>query len=339
LRWSFWKILVKRRGNFSAGILFTTSAASKNLPMIREVMSDERQRLCPKFQAHPASSKPAAVAVLLSSMIVPRFSISQTETLLVVKIHVPYIRVSEAEIFSENNEFTFYCKPYYLKVAFEGQISGDDNCKAQYDPNDENGVIIAELPKLFPGTYFPDLDLPSKLLLNRKLADSSKYKFPSIDVISESNNASIQSGEVGEDALVLSPPSPLAPLLKPHYGFNHKYCDVLKHQREEILTIFSIANPDDIPAHQRRDIRLNQEIASFDVDRYLGDFLEGVTDPIYIETMSYHPFWEEMWKNRKELSKEEASGGPPESSREDEIFNKIGFSEEETETMRRLPHR
>jgi protein SHQ1 len=276
-------------------------------------------------------------------MIVPRFSISQTESLLVIKIYVPYVRVSEAEIFAENNEFTFYCKPYYLKIAFEGEISEDDNCKAQYDPNEENGIIVAELPKLVPGTHFPDLDLPSKLLLNRKLADSSKYQFPSIAVISESNDPSIPSDELNEDSLALPPPPVLAPLLKPHYGFNHKYCDVLRHQREEILTIFSIANPDDIPAHQRREIRLAQEISSFDADRYLGDLLEGTEDPIHIEAMSYATFWEEMWKKKKEVSSQpppstEASEGSAERCL-DEIFNKVGFSEEETETMRRLPNR
>jgi protein SHQ1 len=266
-------------------------------------------------------------------MIVPRFSITQSDTLLVIKIHVPYIRVSDAEIFAENNEFTFYCKPYNLKLAFQGEISSDETCRAKYDPDEDNGVIIAELPKLIPGTYFPELDLPSKLLLDRKTADSSKYQFPTIEVVGESNNLNEdqQIDELSESFATS------ANLLRPHYGFNLKYCDILRHQRDEILTIFTIANPDDIPVHRRRALRNDHEVLSFDADRYLGDFLEGSDDPIHIESLAYTAFWEEMWQKKKELASQ--SNENQNESDEDVVFGLIGFADDEKESMRRLPNR
>lgn len=266
-------------------------------------------------------------------MIVPRFSVSQSEALLVIKIHVPYIRVSEAEIFAENNEFTFYCKPYSLKLAFQGEISGDETCRAKYDPDEDNGVITAELPKLIPGTHFPELDLPSKLLLDRKAADASKYQFPSIEIIGETNHSSDdpEIDDLSENFAASTN------LLRPHYGFNLKYCDVLKHQRDEILTIFTLPNPDDIPVHQRRALAFEHEIASFDADRYLGDFLEGTDDPIHVESMAYTAFWEQMWVKKKELNSQ--SNGDQNESVEEVVFGQIGFSEDEKESMRRLPNR
>lgn len=266
-------------------------------------------------------------------MIVPRFTVTQTDTLVIVRIHVPYIRVSEAEIFAENNEFTFYCKPYFLKLAFQGELSSDDNCNAKYDPNEENGTIIAELPKIVPGTFFPDLDLPMKLLLDRKRADSSKFQFPSIEVVGESSHPS----SLNEEDLESTPISNLLPS-QYCYGFNQKYSNVLRHQRDEILMIFTLPNPDEVSPYHRRAMRLEHENSSFDEDRYLGDYLEGSSDPIHIEALSFKPFWEEMWSQKK-CSTSHVSESHSEKTLEEECFQSVGWTEEEAETMRQLPKR
>ena len=114
-------------------------------------------------------------------VLTPKFSVSQSDDCVVVKIFVPYIRVSDAEIIADGTEFTFFCKPYLLKLSLPSEVEEDERCSAKYDPEEENGVIIATLPKKNKGEYFPGLDLSSQLMLRRKLKDDSTYSFTSLD--------------------------------------------------------------------------------------------------------------------------------------------------------------
>ena len=99
-------------------------------------------------------------------MIIPTFRITQDVDFVYVHINVPYVRVSAAEMVCDGFEFSFWCKPYILKLRFPNLLDGtnEDRCRATYDPEVSHGTFVAYLPKVQPGLHFPDLDLTTKLL-------------------------------------------------------------------------------------------------------------------------------------------------------------------------------
>ena len=48
-------------------------------------------------------------------MITPRFSLSQTDTQLIINIHAPYTNVKDTEIHVNDDDFRFFSSPYYLR--------------------------------------------------------------------------------------------------------------------------------------------------------------------------------------------------------------------------------
>lgn len=192
---------------------------------------------------------------------------------------------------------------------------------------------------------YSNLDLQSKLLLNRKENDKKKYQFPKIEIISsqttDTPTTAIESAtetEIEED-ISLSSSSIFHSFLSPKYGFNSQYSGVLRNYREEAVAMLSLPSPDDIPLTQRRELRQKLEENSFDSDRYVGDYLEGDKDMIYTESMKYTPYWEEMW-NKKKNEKKNTTDQESKTDKEREYENDgIIFTEEEKETMRRLPQK
>lgn len=51
-------------------------------------------------------------------MITPRFSLSQDASFIYIRIELKYAKVSNADFEVEDNEFTFYLDPYFLKLTF-----------------------------------------------------------------------------------------------------------------------------------------------------------------------------------------------------------------------------
>jgi protein SHQ1 len=98
----------------------------------------------------------------------PRFHVTQDAAFVYVHVHVPYVRVSEMEFHVDGCHFSFYCKPYLLKLQFPHEVVDDELAKAVYDPNTDNGTIVVHLPKQEPGLEFPDLDLLTKLMQPKK---------------------------------------------------------------------------------------------------------------------------------------------------------------------------
>ena len=99
-------------------------------------------------------------------MITPRFSVSQSDALVIVEISVPHIRVSAAEFHINDETFSFYCKPYLLKLSFPGALEDSEErpATAVYDPDKNHGTIVCSVPKQSPGEHFEDMDMMSKLL-------------------------------------------------------------------------------------------------------------------------------------------------------------------------------
>jgi len=81
----------------------------------------------------------------------PRFSLRQDDEFLYIVIRVPWVRVSEAETHLDGRNFSFFCKPFLLKLLLPGEVVDDDRCKGVYDVNDEHGTITVHVPKANPG--------------------------------------------------------------------------------------------------------------------------------------------------------------------------------------------
>ena len=60
--------------------------------------------------------------------------------------------------------FSFYCKPYFLKLHLPKPIVDDDRAKAVYNLQEENGTIHVTAPKKVPGEHYEDLQMLTKLL-------------------------------------------------------------------------------------------------------------------------------------------------------------------------------
>lgn len=177
----------------------------------------------------------------------PEFTIHQDEEFLFVVIKVPFIRVKDTEILTDGTDFTFYCKPYLLKLCFPYELEDceDERCKAVYDPNVENGIITAHLAKKERGLHFPDLDLTTKLLALRSTNDKILYSrdsqlLPSIEVMSstfgidvseehseEHSNLSNSISDVVDGSVM----GELRLSSLPKYGFNLLYSGVLGRQK------------------------------------------------------------------------------------------------------------
>jgi hypothetical protein len=103
--------------------------------------------------------------------IVPRFHLTQEDEWLVVHVTVPYVKVSDMEFtVVDGNNFTFYCKPYLLKLALPGDVVDDERATASYDPDVNHGTLVIRLPKATPGLLFEGLDLLTVLLQPQKRA-------------------------------------------------------------------------------------------------------------------------------------------------------------------------
>ena len=59
-------------------------------------------------------------------MLTPRFTIDQTNEYVLIHIIVPYVRIGGAEIVTVGQEFSFYCKPYLLKLSFPHRFVEDE---------------------------------------------------------------------------------------------------------------------------------------------------------------------------------------------------------------------
>jgi len=203
-------------------------------------------------------------------------------------------------------EFSFYCHPYLLKLTFPHELDGEDEtrCKATYDPNTANGTMVAHLPKKLKGQHFPDLDLTT-MLLQKKKPFANTSAAPLIEVLSSSSSTSTTSKATetaseeedeefestqAEDlsSLLLSP-------LRPRYGFNNGYSGALLGFREELVDMLELSDSDGTPEHRRRPMRLDAEDLIFDPERYLGDLYGASSDSIFVEAISFEPFWSRQW--------------------------------------------
>ncbi len=55
-------------------------------------------------------------------MITPSFKLNQNNEFLFIDIKTPYAKLNDLDIFVDENDFRFYCKPYFLRLNLPGSI-------------------------------------------------------------------------------------------------------------------------------------------------------------------------------------------------------------------------
>ena len=245
---------------------------------------------------------------------VPRFSLSQDDNYVYIKISVPYVKISSLEVIADGVEFYFYCKPYLLRLRLPHEVDGEDEeCKAQYDPNVDHGTVVATLPKHVKGRFFPDLDMISNLL-QQPSSSTSTAAFQAmpgsgskIQVISSSNDTIAHSDADGSDENEGIEQAITDSLIDDEqhyhnltnltttrysYGFNNQYNNILLPLQELLTDILSLQTPPDYTSYiDRHNMRIKDEKKRFDPERYLGDYYGIHEDMIYIQAKEYEPYW------------------------------------------------
>lgn len=200
-------------------------------------------------------------------MLTPRFKLRQDLEFLYIIIYLPYVKVSDCEIYIEGCEFSCYVKPYLLKLNLPHELVEDGREKATY--NVEEGVLECRVPKKLQAQDFEDLELLANLL-NPKKAPSAPVR-PRIECIGETTL------EVDEEPL---------PEEDFRYGFNRSYVDLFTNLVEELYELADV-NPQIVSVRDRLAAVGPQEQADFDLDRYLNDM-----DDEELEELDRQPFRE-----------------------------------------------
>ncbi|NP_001072616.1 protein SHQ1 homolog [Xenopus tropicalis] len=218
-------------------------------------------------------------------MITPAFDISQDSDFLTIIIKVPYARASEIDIYIEGDDFKFYAKPYFLRLALPGRIVEDGRQKATYNADD--GIITVSVPKETPGQHFEGLDLLTSLLAPR----GSKSAKPLVEEIGSSDNVVEEEEDEFDWQIEQTPfvePTEEALQSQCTYGFGNLRSGVFRRLQEELNDVIDLRDPDVTPASERTRRRLAAEKAKFDPDHYLADLFEE--EPVQ-HLLKYQPWW------------------------------------------------
>ncbi|KAH9934938.1 SHQ1-domain-containing protein [Fomitopsis serialis] len=266
-------------------------------------------------------------------MITPRFSCSQTDTEVVVKMYCPSVRASDVEINIDEKLFSVHVNPYFLRLNFSHPLKGDDDASASYDAG--SGYLTVTLTKETPGQDFQDLDLLAKLLAPRPSEQPPQQ--PVIEVLSSEDTAAneedadeelarrtqrltLEQEEILRAAendwqLPQEVPQPL-PQLKTtpeyRYGFLDMHSGYFRHVTHTENEVNEIgADAETCPPSERRKRRLKHEDEKWDEEYYMADYVEDE----YIQELLH-------WQN------------PHTDSTEG-----FHYSEEDNATMLRLPRK
>lgn len=274
-------------------------------------------------------------------MLTPSFNVSQTENWISLTLRVPYVKISEADVYFEGNCFKFHCKPYFLHLQLPGKLADNGHAKSSY--NVETGTVLVEIGKQCPGEHFPNLEMLTTLLpCKHKQLPKDLGAKPHIEVVGSSGGGAPEEEEEEEFDWEVEQSFPeggekvddggeLLSGLVP-YGFAQQQRGVFLRLQEEIPSIVDCPDPDHMTAHERRVGRIADEEAAFSQDHYLADFMDN--DYVSI-LLTFDPPW------NKELEKWRGMRAAMESdSKVDEPGPDIvEFTAAERDELKNLPNR
>ena len=203
-------------------------------------------------------------------MITPRFRLSQNENAVIVIIHAPFSRVSDAEIFMDKQDFRFHSKPYFLRLNLPREIEENDEAKAHFDAETNEYVITCS--KVNKGEDFQGLDLITNLLQPKGKRGIAQ------PCIESSGGDETSDSETEFDWFVEQSIQEAVPFQGSPYGFAQRHSGLFSTLAEELHQVLDVKNPDNCSLTDRRTQRIAAEQTDFNPEHYLADFFQ--TDAI-----------------------------------------------------------
>lgn len=220
-------------------------------------------------------------------MLTPRFSLTQNEQFIIASIETPYVKFSDGEMYMDGCVFSFYCKPYHLKLHFSSEVVEDGTETAVYDV--DSGKFEIKIPKAERGEVFTDLDMLTKILTPK--VDTQKVKASALIEVLDGEKEPDEIPEYDEDEIdwSIEQSLPLAEDLllssSTHkYGFNLQSSGVFLTRTEDRHELLDIEDPDGTPVTTRGSLQTERELIDFNTDHYMCDLVE---DEIIQEFVTY----------------------------------------------------
>lgn len=225
-------------------------------------------------------------------MITPRFRIEQDDNFVTLFVSAPYVKYSEGEMVIFDNTFTFYCKPYHLKLYFSGEVVEDGTESAVYSVDKAEFEI--KVPKACKGEVFQNLDMLTLLMTpGRDKPVKAKALIEvigstSFDTSDDNSQESVDVLDMDPDEIDWSieqtiPEEELVTDSTVKYGFNNMYSCVFTKVQEDLSELLDLPDPDKTLASERRQLQHNYELSAFNPDHYIADLIE---DDMIIELLN-----------------------------------------------------
>ncbi|OXU16938.1 hypothetical protein TSAR_012220 [Trichomalopsis sarcophagae] len=251
-------------------------------------------------------------------MLTPRFELSQTDNEVTVVIHAPYANIKDTVVHVDGTDFRFYSTPYYLRLNLPGKIEENDASTGDYDC--EKGDFTLKFSKVHKGEHFENLDMITTLLAPPKKKNNL---VPTIEVISnpcatadenindnktngEDENESLMMGDAGNEWYTKQNPlteSIDISLHSPKYGFANKISGALGAFEDGwIKEIVDLPLPDKTLLEDRKKLREQHELESFNEEHYMADLVESDSVKPYL---TYECEWDKLAAEDVQLTGEE----------------------------------
>ncbi|XP_076039747.1 protein SHQ1 homolog [Oratosquilla oratoria] len=209
-------------------------------------------------------------------MLTPRFTLTQDSETVTINIKAPFARVSDAEVNVDDESFTFYASPYYLRLTLPGKLvdSEQEKHKAHYDA--DSGVFVITCQKQTPGENFQGLDMLTSLLTPPGTSGVNK---PLIEVIGGDDQGEALLGDESDDMEDWYyeqhlPEENTVILSGQKYGFAGTHSGVFSSLRSELIEVVDVKDPDSKSVSVRRAERNLKELEAFNEDHYLADYFD-----------------------------------------------------------------
>ncbi|CAF0856442.1 unnamed protein product [Brachionus calyciflorus] len=228
-------------------------------------------------------------------MITPTFKLDQNDEYLFVNIRAPYANLNEVDLFVENNDLRFYCKPYYLRLNLPGNILENDD-SGTYDFDEK--TFKFKFQKENKGEKFEGLDLLTKLLTPN--INKTKKSGPLIEELNAEGDNKEDGEEDDEDEeeedgdlwyleqnISQNDDFKISDI---KYGFAQTKSSIFQKLGGEYLMIIDNLDPDSLTLEKRNELRIENENEKFDPDHYLADYYDD-SEMIESSILMFQPDW------------------------------------------------
>lgn len=205
-------------------------------------------------------------------MITPKFTISQDDEYLYVKIFISSIRfnASGLELVIDGPLFVFHLSPYYLRLRFSADLV-EDEVLNNVDYDSKEDCINCKILKAEKGTEFQDLDLHSKLLAGKYEEPSKGPLIQELDIDVENIDTIREEGQSLDWEIKQKVFEEEGPVDK--YGFDRQYNGYIGVSLPNGNDINELEDPEHTGPEDRVKERIGKENLKFDPEYYAAEYM------------------------------------------------------------------